>query len=162
MPYAENQYLRQFYEQTVPTLAERFTALGGGQRSSAFQGALGRAGGNLALDLAANRERYNVAQQGQQSQQQQYAQQLAEQQRQFNANYQAQQQQQQYNNQLQNVQQTQGLFGNLAQLGGAQTQEMMHRPHGEAPFASIMTGLGKATIAGAQALAGNPAALSNI
>src|SRR5271154_2626387 len=32
----------QFNTQTVPGLAERFTSLGGGQRSSAFQGALGQ------------------------------------------------------------------------------------------------------------------------
>lgn len=56
------QRQRAFQEETVPGLAERFTAMGGagGQRSSAFQGALGRAGGALQQDLAA------LQQQGQQ------------------------------------------------------------------------------------------------
>lgn len=49
-----------FYSQTIPTLAERFTAMGGGQRSAAFQGALGRAGAGLEQSLAALRSKYNV------------------------------------------------------------------------------------------------------
>lgn len=41
-----------FQQETIPSLAERFTALGGGQRSSAFQGAIGRAGAGLEENLA--------------------------------------------------------------------------------------------------------------
>ncbi len=50
-PYAQNAR-EQFTSQTVPGLAERFTALGGGQNSSAFQGALGQAGAGLESSLA--------------------------------------------------------------------------------------------------------------
>lgn len=46
--------LRQFKEQIVPEIAERFTR-GGGQRSSAFQQALGTAGASLSENLAAQR-----------------------------------------------------------------------------------------------------------
>lgn len=46
------QARNQFETQTIPSLAERFTALGGGQNSSAFQGALGRAGSDLEGNLA--------------------------------------------------------------------------------------------------------------
>ena len=46
------QAMTQFNTQTVPSLAERFTSLGGGQRSSAFQGALGQAGAGLQENLA--------------------------------------------------------------------------------------------------------------
>jgi len=43
-----------FYQQTVPTLAERFTSLGqGSQQSSGFAQALGQAGANLETDIAA-------------------------------------------------------------------------------------------------------------
>lgn len=43
---------------TVPSIAERFTAMGGsGQRSSGFEGALGSAGSELELNLAAMDER---------------------------------------------------------------------------------------------------------
>jgi hypothetical protein len=44
-------FMRQFREQTIPELAERFTAMGG-QRSSAFQQALGAAGAGLSENLA--------------------------------------------------------------------------------------------------------------
>lgn len=54
-----NQQLEQFYTQTVPSLAERFTALGNGQRSSAFQGALANAGRGLHNDLAAQNQQFN-------------------------------------------------------------------------------------------------------
>lgn len=51
------QRQRAFETQTVPSLAERFTALGGsGQRSSAFTGALGSAGAGLQQDLATIQE----------------------------------------------------------------------------------------------------------
>lgn len=50
-------YLRQFHEQIVPALAERFSGLGGGaQSSSAFNQALGAAGAGLTENLAALRE----------------------------------------------------------------------------------------------------------
>jgi hypothetical protein len=58
----------QFNTQTIPSLAERFTAMGGGQRSSAFQSALGRAGAGLEENLAALQSKYGLAQQGQQTQ----------------------------------------------------------------------------------------------
>jgi hypothetical protein len=58
----------QFQTQTIPGLAERFTAMGGGQRSSAFQGALGRAGAGLEEGLAALQSKYGLAQQGQNNQ----------------------------------------------------------------------------------------------
>jgi hypothetical protein len=48
-----NQRRQAFNEQTIPSIAERFTSLGGGaQRSSAFQNALGRAGSDLETQLA--------------------------------------------------------------------------------------------------------------
>ncbi len=49
----------QFYSETIPTLAERFTALGGGQRSSAFESSLGRAGAGLEENLAALKAQYD-------------------------------------------------------------------------------------------------------
>jgi hypothetical protein len=54
--------MTQFNTQTVPSLAERFTSLGGqgGQRSSAFQGALGQAGAGLQENLAAMGSQYNM------------------------------------------------------------------------------------------------------
>lgn len=52
----EAPYLRQFQEQTVPGLAERFAGLGSGaQSSSAFQQALGQAGAGLSENLASLR-----------------------------------------------------------------------------------------------------------
>lgn len=59
-----NQQLERFYTQTIPSIAERFTSMGGGQRSSAFQGALGNAGRFLGNDLAALQGQYNLQQQG--------------------------------------------------------------------------------------------------
>lgn len=55
------QAQREFSTQTVPSLAERFTALGGGQRSSAFQGALGQSASDLQSQLAALRSKYGLA-----------------------------------------------------------------------------------------------------
>lgn len=54
------QAITQFYTQTVPSLAERFTSMGGGQRSSAFQGALGQAGADLNENLAALQSHYQM------------------------------------------------------------------------------------------------------
>jgi hypothetical protein len=59
-----NQELERFYTQTIPSIAERFTAMGDGQRSSAFQGALGNAGRFLSNDLASQQQQYNLQQQG--------------------------------------------------------------------------------------------------
>lgn len=55
----------QFQTQTVPGIAEQFTGIGGGQRSSAFQGALGSAASGLEEKLAALRSGYNINQQSQ-------------------------------------------------------------------------------------------------
>jgi hypothetical protein len=71
-----NQELERFYTQTIPSLAERFTAMGGGQRSSAFQGALGNAGRFLGNDLAAQQQGYNLQQQQMAQQQNQFQQSL--------------------------------------------------------------------------------------
>jgi len=52
----------QFREETIPGLAERFTSMGGGaggQRSSAFQGALGKAGAGLEQGLAGMQSQYD-------------------------------------------------------------------------------------------------------
>jgi len=46
---------KRFSEDTIPSIAERFTAMGGGQRSSAFESSLGRAGSDLEAQLAALR-----------------------------------------------------------------------------------------------------------
>lgn len=53
-----NKAVTEFNTQTIPSLAERFTALGG-QNSSAFQGALGQAGAGLQENLAAQGSQYN-------------------------------------------------------------------------------------------------------
>lgn len=54
------QAQKQFSTQTVPGLAERFTAMGGGQNSSAFQGALGSAGADLQSQLASMASQYGL------------------------------------------------------------------------------------------------------
>lgn len=61
----EAPYMRQFNEQTVPALAERFAGLGA-TSSSGFQQALGQAGAGLSENLASLREglRGGAAQQG--------------------------------------------------------------------------------------------------
>lgn len=58
-PFAD-QAINKFNTQTVPGLAERFTSMGGGQRSSAFQNALGSAGANLNQNLAAMESQYGL------------------------------------------------------------------------------------------------------
>lgn len=66
-PYAgfdpiAQQTKNEFYSEFVPGLAERFTSAGGGgQRSSAFQGALGNAGSGLGALLNAQRAQYGLA-----------------------------------------------------------------------------------------------------
>lgn len=61
----EAPYMRQFNEQIVPQLAERFAGLGA-TSSSGFQQALGQAGAGLSENLASLREglRSGAAQQG--------------------------------------------------------------------------------------------------
>ncbi len=52
----ETQARQNFAQSTIPSIAERFTALGNGaQRSSAFSGTLGQAGAGLETNLAALR-----------------------------------------------------------------------------------------------------------
>ncbi len=62
-----NQARTEFNTRTIPGIAEAFTALpgSGGQRSSAFQGALGAAGAGLNENLAALQGQYDIEQQGQ-------------------------------------------------------------------------------------------------
>ena len=62
-PIAQNAR-ENFYSNTVPSLAERFTALGGGQNSSAFQGTIGQAGTALDSNLAAMGAQFGQQQQG--------------------------------------------------------------------------------------------------
>jgi len=50
-PFAQRAR-QQFQSNIVPSIAERFTSMGGGQRSSAFQGALGSAASDLESQLA--------------------------------------------------------------------------------------------------------------
>lgn len=69
-PYAGfapiEQRARSQFQQSIPSLAERFTSLGqGAQRSSGFQSALGRAGAGLEESLAAMRAQYGMQNRGQ-------------------------------------------------------------------------------------------------
>ena len=59
-----NQEINRFNQQTVPSLAARFTGMGGqgGQRSSGFQQALGMSGANLGTDLAGMQSQYGMHQ----------------------------------------------------------------------------------------------------
>lgn len=50
----EEPFKRQYFEETVPALAERFSSLGA-QRSSGFQNALAKSGSDLSQNLAAMR-----------------------------------------------------------------------------------------------------------
>ena len=54
----EERARRQFFERTIPTLAQRFSNLGG-IRSGGYQAALGRAGSDLESQLAAQRSAYD-------------------------------------------------------------------------------------------------------
>jgi hypothetical protein len=61
----ENLARKNFSEQTIPSLAERFTSMGAGaQRSSGFQNAIGRAGSDLESQLAALRGEFGLSQLG--------------------------------------------------------------------------------------------------
>jgi len=58
---------KQFAEQTVPGLAERFTSMGGGRITSpSFAAQLGQAGAGMETDLAAARGQFDLGQRGQQ------------------------------------------------------------------------------------------------
>lgn len=58
------QAREQFGQQTIPSIAERFTSMGGGGgRSSAFGQQLGSAAANLESNLAAEGGQYNLQQQ---------------------------------------------------------------------------------------------------
>lgn len=57
----ENMARKQFSENTIPSLAERFSTLGA-QRSSEFRGALGQAGSDLESQLAGLRSQYGLQQ----------------------------------------------------------------------------------------------------
>jgi len=50
-----------FYQNTVPSIAERFSSMGG-QRSGAFQASLGNAGAGLNRDLGAMRSQFGMQQ----------------------------------------------------------------------------------------------------
>lgn len=59
----EQQATKNFNTQTVPSLAERFTAMGSGPRSSNFAPAFASAGADLQGQLAALRSQYGLQQQ---------------------------------------------------------------------------------------------------
>ena len=61
----ERRELQRYQQETVPGLAERFTAMGGGQHSSAFEQAMRGGGIDLGNQLAALRSQYGLQQQGQ-------------------------------------------------------------------------------------------------
>lgn len=57
----ENLARKRFQEETIPSIAERFTAMGAGsQGSSAFQSSLGRAGSDLEAQLGALRSQQGM------------------------------------------------------------------------------------------------------
>lgn len=58
-PFA-NLARKRFQSQTIPSIAERFTALGNDRRSSAFEGALGSAASDLESQLAALGSQYGL------------------------------------------------------------------------------------------------------
>lgn len=62
----EQQARTQFKTDTIPSIAERFTAMGSGPRSSNYLPALGAAGSNLEQSLASLRANVGLQQQGQQ------------------------------------------------------------------------------------------------
>jgi len=63
----EQQARQGFQQQTIPSIAERFSRMGsgGGQRSSAFAGSLGQAASGLDTNLASMRSQFGQTQQGQ-------------------------------------------------------------------------------------------------
>jgi len=63
--FLEQRAKKQFFQETIPTLAERFTSMGAGsQGSSDFRGALGAAGADLSSQLAALRAQVGSQQLG--------------------------------------------------------------------------------------------------
>ena len=57
----EAQARTGFMQNTIPSIAERFSGLGsGGQRSSAFYNSMGQAGAGLEQSLAAMKQNYNM------------------------------------------------------------------------------------------------------
>ena len=62
----EQEARSQFQSQTIPSIAERFTAMGSGPRSSNFIGRLGAAGAGLEQSLASLRSNVGLQQRGQQ------------------------------------------------------------------------------------------------
>ena len=62
----EQQARNQFKTDTIPSIAERFTAMGSGPRSSNYAPALAAAGSNLEQSLAALRANVGLQQRGQQ------------------------------------------------------------------------------------------------
>lgn len=60
---------QNFYQNTIPSLAERFSGLGAGsQRSSAFSQSLGQAGAGLESALASLESQYGLQNRGQEAQ----------------------------------------------------------------------------------------------
>ncbi len=55
-----DEAIHRFETQGVPSLAERFTAMGGGQRSSGFQNALASGRGDLERSLGAMQAQYGL------------------------------------------------------------------------------------------------------
>lgn len=62
----ENEARNQFKTNTLPTIAERFTAMGSGPRSSNFLPSLAQAGSGLEQSLASLRANVGLQQHGQQ------------------------------------------------------------------------------------------------
>ncbi len=122
---------RQFNTQTVPGLAERFTALGGGQRSSAFGGQLGRMGGELESQLAAQRAQYGLQAGQLQNQQQESRRGLLGQLLGYGL--------EQGNQQLQGQQQGQNLLQNLLGYGVSQRgQNLQQQELGQSLLSSLL------------------------
>lgn len=61
----EKEARNQFQSQTLPSIAERFTALGSGPNSSNYIGRLGAAGAGLEQSLASLKSNVGLQQQGQ-------------------------------------------------------------------------------------------------
>lgn len=67
----EQRARQQFQEQTIPSIAQRFTNMGqGAQSTGAFRNALGRAGSDLESQLAALRSQYGLQVASQQNKEQ--------------------------------------------------------------------------------------------
>jgi hypothetical protein len=62
-PY-EQAARQNFATKTIPSIAERFTAMGGGQYSSNYPGALGEAGSSLESNLSLMKQQWDQQQRG--------------------------------------------------------------------------------------------------